>query len=75
VLLTGIITPLVMHWCWNDHGVFSPRRSDRFLGTGFIDFAGSGVVHMVGGLAGVTGAYVVGQVRFSAARLNIQGVI
>jgi Amt family ammonium transporter len=61
LLLTGFTTPMVMHWCWNEDGVFSARRAQPFLGTGFIDFAGSGVVHMVGGLAGVTGAYVAGQ--------------
>ena len=30
------------------------------LGAGYVDFAGSGVVHAVGGVAGLAGALVLG---------------
>jgi|EP01043_Picozoa_sp_COSAG02_P003055 Amt family ammonium transporter len=36
---------------WNDHAIF---------GLGMIDFAGSGVVHMLGGVAGLVGSMIVG---------------
>ena len=39
------IYPLVVHWCWSDNGWLKAL--------GFLDFAGSGVVHMVGGVAGL----------------------
>jgi len=50
--ICGIIYPIVTHWVWSGQG---------WLGDlGFIDFAGSGVVHMVGGFAALAGIKVVG---------------
>lgn len=40
-LLSGVIYPLVGHWIWSPHGWLK--------NLGFIDFAGSTVVHSVGG--------------------------
>ncbi|GMH33359.1 hypothetical protein BSKO_01193 [Bryopsis sp. KO-2023] len=54
------VYPLVAHWAWSEHGWLSPFNSKPFLGSGLIDFAGCTVVHMVGGLAGTMGAYIVG---------------
>ena len=53
-LMTGFIYPVVVGWCWGggwlgDNG-----------GAGFHDFAGVGIVHMVGGVAGFCGALVIG---------------
>jgi len=50
-LLSAIIYPISGHWVWGG-GWLSQL--------GFHDFAGSGVVHMIGGLVGLTGAYLVG---------------
>ena len=36
------------------------KASGRLLQTGVLDFAGCGVVHMVGGWAGLAGAVIVG---------------
>ena len=48
----GVIYPIVTHWVWSGQG---------WLGDlGFIDFAGSGVVHMVGGFAALAGVQIVG---------------
>ncbi|ESQ37202.1 hypothetical protein EUTSA_v10002502mg [Eutrema salsugineum] len=59
--LTGFVYPVVAHWFWSVNGWASPFRSaDRLFGTGAIDFAGSGVVHMVGGLAGLWSALIEG---------------
>ncbi|XP_052186341.1 ammonium transporter 1 member 4-like [Diospyros lotus] len=59
--LTGFVYPLVSHWFWSANGWASASRADNLLfGSGVIDFAGSGVVHMVGGIAGLWGALIEG---------------
>ncbi|KAE8668786.1 Ammonium transporter 1 member 1 [Hibiscus syriacus] len=59
--LTGLVYPIVSHWFWSADGWGSAAREDHLLfGSGVIDFAGSGVVHMVGGIAGLWGAWVEG---------------
>lgn len=46
---------------WSESGWASAFRSEGLLfGTGVIDFAGCGVVHMVGGLAALAGAAMCG---------------
>jgi ammonium transporter, Amt family len=49
--LTALIYPLVGHWIWGGGWLAE---------LGFLDFAGSTVVHAVGGFAGLAGALVVG---------------
>ncbi|XAR65787.1 hypothetical protein NMG60_11011733 [Bertholletia excelsa] len=60
--LTGFVYPIVSHWFWSGDGWASASRTDGKLlfGSGVIDFAGSGVVHMVGGIAGLWGALIEG---------------
>ncbi|XP_038713551.1 ammonium transporter 1 member 4-like [Tripterygium wilfordii] len=59
--LTGLVYPIVSHWFWSTDGWASPARSENLLfGSGVIDFAGSGVVHLVGAIAGLWGAYIEG---------------
>jgi len=60
--LTAFVYPCVVHWCWTTEGWLGPWRENgaKLLGTGMLDFAGSGVVHMVGGFAGLMGALIVG---------------
>ncbi|OIW01663.1 hypothetical protein TanjilG_04631 [Lupinus angustifolius] len=59
--LTGLVYPIVSHWFWSPDGWGSPARSENLLfGTGVIDFAGSGVVHLVGAVAGFWGAIMEG---------------
>ncbi|WP_136636440.1 ammonium transporter [Pseudooceanicola onchidii] len=51
IILTSIIYPLTASWKWGG----------GFLdGAGFLDFAGSTVVHSVGGWAALTGALILG---------------
>ncbi|KAK4760336.1 hypothetical protein SAY87_005229 [Trapa incisa] len=60
--LTGFVYPIVSHWFWSGDGWASPARTSGPLlfSSGAIDFAGSGVVHMVGGIAGLWGALIEG---------------
>jgi Amt family ammonium transporter len=59
-IMSSLIYPTVAHWVWNPNGWLALSGTSYFLGEGFIDFAGSGVVHTCGGFAGITGAYLVG---------------
>lgn len=52
MLLTGFVYPTVVHWTWNSDGWLAKMN--------YTDFAGSGVVHMVGGVFGLVGAIVLG---------------
>ena len=54
-----IVYPPVAHWEWSASGWASPTNEKAFLG-GIIDFAGCGAVHMVGGIASLCGAAVIG---------------
>ncbi|WP_343392656.1 hypothetical protein [Candidatus Amarobacter glycogenicus] len=58
--ISAIIYPFVVHWAWDAAGWMSAFNEDPFMGEGYVDFAGSGVVHMVGGTAALVGAKVVG---------------
>jgi len=52
--ITAWVYPIVAYWVWGD-GVFSQGKEYEV-----IDFAGSGVVHMVGGFSGLVGAFFIG---------------
>ena len=59
-LITGIIYPTIAHWVWSPVGWLSYlNKKDALLG-GVIDFAGSGCVHLTGGIAAVIGATITG---------------
>ncbi len=59
-LLIGAITyPLYGNWAWGG-GWLSQLGKNYGLGHGYCDFAGSGVVHAVGGLTGLAVAMILG---------------
>eukprot|EP00270_Netrium_digitus_P009158 TRINITY_DN277_c0_g1_i1.p1 TRINITY_DN277_c0_g1~~TRINITY_DN277_c0_g1_i1.p1 ORF type:complete len:533 (+),score=71.49 TRINITY_DN277_c0_g1_i1:62-1600(+) len=58
--LTGFVYPVVVHWVWSTEGWLSASKTNPLYDTGAIDFAGSGVVHLVGGIAGLWGALIEG---------------
>ncbi|KAK8578482.1 hypothetical protein V6N13_100319 [Hibiscus sabdariffa] len=61
LFLIGFVYPVVSHWFWAIDGWVSAFRTNKFLfDSGVIDFAGSGVVHIVGGVAGLWGALIEG---------------
>ena len=57
VLISALIYPVSGHWVWNGLNGLSQGWIEKM---GFVDFAGSTVVHSVGGWIGLAGAIVVG---------------
>jgi ammonium transporter, Amt family len=55
----AIFYPLFAAWTWGG-GWISQLGNSMELGLGYVDFAGSGVVHAVGGAAALAGAIVLG---------------
>ena len=64
VAVSGFIYPIIGHWTWGPDGFLATMGTkDTFLpwvGTGFHDFAGSTVVHSIGGFIALAGAIVLG---------------
>ena len=48
---SGFIFPLGLAWCWNDGWLKN---------MGFLDYGGASIVHLMGGLAGFIGTYLIG---------------
>ena len=64
ICVTGFIYPVIGHWAWGPDGWLANMGSaGNFfpsLGLGFHDFAGSTVVHTIGGFIALAGAIVLG---------------
>ncbi len=57
--ISMVTYPLFANWVWGG-GWLSQLGKNFGLGHGYVDFAGSSVVHMVGGVTGLAGAMVLG---------------
>jgi Amt family ammonium transporter len=55
-VMTGFIYPVVVHWTWGGGLIADIEIGDAV----YSDFAGSGVVHMTGGIAALMGAIFLG---------------
>ena len=64
-IVGALIYPIYGHWAWSDYG--------WLVGLGFSDYAGSGVVHMIGGFLALAGAMVVGPRRGWEQGITIRG--
>jgi ammonium transporter, Amt family len=64
IAVSGFIYPIIGHWAWGPDGFLATMGSaGNFLpsvGMGFHDFAGSTVVHTIGGFIALAGAIVLG---------------
>jgi Amt family ammonium transporter len=62
--VSGFIYPIIGHWAWGPDGFLATMGSQgnflASLGMGFHDFAGSTVVHTIGGMVALAGAIVLG---------------
>jgi Amt family ammonium transporter len=56
LVITGLVYPIVSHWQWYGEGAW-------LYDLGYYDFAGSSLVHMTGGVAGLVGAAILGARR------------
>ncbi|WP_435365168.1 ammonium transporter [Haloarchaeobius sp. DYHT-AS-18] len=59
-VITGIIYPVVQGLTWSGGLLAGSGYLGSALGVGYLDFAGATVVHMVGGIAGLVAAKMVG---------------
>jgi Amt family ammonium transporter len=57
VVMTGFIYPMEGSWTWGGNSVFGMYNLGDL---GFVDFAGSGIVHMAGAAAALAGVLLVG---------------
>lgn len=60
IIMCALTYPIIVHCVWSTNGVFSKDRDSALFGCGVLDFAGSGVVHVTGGLASLIAVYLMG---------------
>src|SRR4029078_11201594 len=62
--VSGFIYPIIGHWAWGPDGFLATMGTEgnflAGLGMGFHDFAGSTVVHTIGGFVALAGAIALG---------------
>jgi len=61
-VITGFVYPTVVHWVWCNNGFLAGgHTTDKSLTVlgGCLDFAGSGVVHVTGGVAALCAAAII----------------
>jgi Amt family ammonium transporter len=73
LVLTGFVYPVVVHSIWSPQGFLSANREDPLWDCGFVDFAGSTVVHFCGGSTALIATYLLGprRGRFYDVRGNL----
>jgi Amt family ammonium transporter len=63
IFLCGFVYPVCAHAFWSSNGFLSAAAAEPLWGSGVIDFAGSGPVHMCGGVAALVMAIILGPRR------------
>jgi Amt family ammonium transporter len=59
LLMAAVVYPIIGNWVWGG-GWLANLGSNLALGHGFVDFAGSGMVHLLGGVAALGGILAFG---------------
>ncbi|MGG6263096.1 ammonium transporter [Leptolyngbya sp. AN03gr2] len=74
IFISALLYPIFGNWVWGG-GWLAQLGVNFGLGHGFVDFAGSGVVHAVGGMCALAGAIVLGpRIGKYTADGNINGI-
>eukprot|EP00339_Tiarina_fusa_P027132 CAMPEP_0117084596 /NCGR_PEP_ID=MMETSP0472-20121206/59535_1 /TAXON_ID=693140 ORGANISM="Tiarina fusus, Strain LIS" /NCGR_SAMPLE_ID=MMETSP0472 /ASSEMBLY_ACC=CAM_ASM_000603 /LENGTH=323 /DNA_ID=CAMNT_0004813641 /DNA_START=52 /DNA_END=1021 /DNA_ORIENTATION=- len=60
ILLAGFVFPVIAHSVWSIEGFLNADKANRLFGSGMVDFAGSGVVHVTGGLTALIASKILG---------------
>ena len=50
-VMSGFIFPIGLAWCWNNGWLYE---------LGFLDYGGASVIHLMAGIAGFIGTYLIG---------------
>jgi len=58
--LVGFVYPILAHAFWSPNGFLANHGKDPLWGSGAIDLAGSGPVHMTGGVTALVAAIILG---------------
>ncbi len=66
-LVGAVVYPIYGHWAWSEDGWLTK------IGPGMADYAGSAVVHMIGGFLALAGALVVGPRNGFREGANLRG--
>ncbi|WP_336360397.1 ammonium transporter [Haladaptatus sp. ZSTT2] len=61
--ITAVVYPVIQGFAWGGGLLSADGFIGAALGVGYLDFAGATVVHMLGGVAGLVAAYMVGPRR------------
>ncbi|MDO6965349.1 ammonium transporter [Rhizobium alvei] len=68
LVLSGLIYPIFVHWAWGN--ALAPNTGAFLANAGFVDFAGSTVVHATGGWISLAACLVIGA---RSGRFNAEG--
>ncbi len=60
ILMVALIYPVYGHWVWSGSGILTSGFLVDAIGVAHHDFAGSGVVHSIGGYSALAGVLIVG---------------
>jgi len=64
IAMTTFIYPIIAHWGWSGSGLLAYTDDDgegvSIVGPAYMDFAGSGLVHLTGGMGAIWGCIFVG---------------
>jgi len=65
LVLAGFVYPVVSHAIWSPHGFLTSNvaKENKLFGTGVVDFAGGGVVHLLGGCTALFATMILGPRR------------
>ena len=60
IVFSFIVYPVIVHNVWSSSGFLNPSNETPLFGVGMVDFAGSGVVHVTGGVTALVASILLG---------------